>query len=88
MQELRFRNLAWEKAEHRRYVSDSIKVENTNTQFEVAYHHGSKKHSIEIFTTKPHDATRGKTLFFQSLTECAVWIERIYRVKTTGIIPD
>jgi len=48
MKELIFENRAWEKAEHPRYVSNALKIdEDEEKVFEVSYHYVERKYYVE-----------------------------------------
>jgi len=53
--ELVFENRAWEKAEHPRYVSKTLKITETEERvFEISYHYVERKYYVETDETTRH----------------------------------
>jgi len=47
-----FENRAWEKAEHPRYVSDILKISETEERiFEISYHYVERKYYVDTSRT-------------------------------------
>jgi len=72
MNELLFENRAWKKAEHPRYVSEALKISETEERvFEISYHYVEKKHYVETYETRirrnGYRETYGSMKFFDSL---------------------
>lgn len=53
MRKLFFENRAWEKTEHPRYVSETLRVsKNEERVFEVSYHYVERKYYLETYETR------------------------------------
>ncbi len=84
---LAFENRAWEKAEHPRYVSKTLKTSKTEElSFEIAYHYVEQKYYVETYKTKikseGYKETYANFKLFDSLNKCFDYVEKTYNVKT------
>jgi hypothetical protein len=87
VKELIFENRAWEEAEHPRYVSEPLRISDTEERvFEISYHYVERKYFVETYETRIRangiKETYGSWKFFPTLEECFNYIERTYNVKT------
>jgi len=87
MNELVFENRAWEKAEHPRYVSEALKISETEERvFEISYHYVERKYFVETYETRirsnGYKDTYASWKFFDSLDGCFDYVEKTYNVKT------
>ena len=84
---LAFENRAWEKAEHPRYVSETLKTSETEElSFKIAYHYVEQKYYVETCKTKikshGYKETYANFELFDSLNGCFDYIEKTYKIKT------
>jgi len=87
MRKLVFENRAWEKAEHPRYVSETLRIsEDEERVFEISYHYVERKYYLETYETRirsnGYKETYGSMKFFDSVNGCFDYVEKIYNVKT------
>jgi hypothetical protein len=86
VKELIFENRAWEEAEHPRYVSEPLRISDTEERvFEISYHYVERKYFVETYETRIRVDGRRDTYasweFFNTLDECFSYIEKTYDVK-------
>ena len=86
-EELVFENRAWEKAEHPRYVSETLKIGDSEFVFEISYHYPRKQYYVDVSETKDYGKgfkeTYGKMEFFaDTLDDCFKWVEENYKVES------
>jgi len=84
--ELVFENKAWKKAEHPRYVSETLKISETKERvFEISYHYVERKYYVETYETRVRSngtkETYGYFEFFGTLNECLDYVEKVYNAK-------
>ena len=84
---LTFENRAWEKAKHPRYVSEILKISETEERtFEISYHYVEQKHYVETYKTQiksnGYKETYADFKLFDSLNECFDYVQKTYNIKT------
>lgn len=84
--ELVVENRASKLAEHPRYVSETLKLGESEVVFEVYHHYVIAQYYVDVNRTKDYGRgfkeTQGKMEFFgATLEDCFNWIEKTYNVK-------
>ncbi len=79
-------NRASKLAEHPRYVSETLKVGESEVVFEIYHHYVMAQYYVDVNRTKDYGRgfreTQGKLEFFgATLEDCFNWIEKTYKVK-------